>query len=205
VDTVLGVWFPGTLGGATWSGVSIDPSTGYAYVNVNELGAVGMLRRRANRRAEPEWERWAPGGAYARFWDSNDLPCQRPPWGKLHAIDLATGDYVWSVPLGVNDSLLARGVGKTGAPNLGGSIVTAGGLVFIGSTNDKRFRAFDARTGEELWATQLEASAHATPITYRGPRSGRQYVVVAAGGGGAFSRDRADVVAAYALPAAVAP
>jgi quinoprotein glucose dehydrogenase len=83
--------------------------------------------------------------------------------------------------------------------------VTAGGLVFIGSTNDKRFRAFDARTGEELWATRLEASAHATPITYRGPRSGKQYVVVAAGGGGAFSRERSDVVAAYALPDAVAP
>ena len=204
VDTVLGVWFPGTLGGATWSGVSIDPSTGYVYVNANEVGAVGMIRRRSAG-AAPGWERWAPGGSYARFWDSNDLPCQRPPWGKLHAIDLATGDYVWSVPLGVNDSLLARGVGKTGAPNLGGSIATAGGLVFIGGTNDRRFRAFDARTGEELWATRLEASAHATPITYRGPRSGRQYVVVAAGGGGAFSRERSDVVAAYALPDAVAP
>ena len=200
VDTVLGVWFPGTLGGATWSGVSIDPSTGYVYVNANEVGAVGMIRRRGAGAAQPGWERWAPGGSYARFWDSNDLPCQRPPWGKLHAIDLATGDYVWSVPLGVNDSLLARGVAKTGAPNLGGSIVTAGGLVFIGSTNDKRFRAFDARTGEELWVARLEASAHATPMTYRGPRTGKQYVVVAAGGGGAFSRDRSDVVAAYALP-----
>jgi quinoprotein glucose dehydrogenase len=199
VDTVLGVWFPGTLGGATWSGVSIDPSSGYVYVNANEVGAVGMIRRRAVG-AAPRWERWAPAGSYARFWDSNDLPCQRPPWGKLHAIDLATGDYVWSVPLGVNDSLLALGVGKTGAPNLGGSIVTAGGLVFIGGTNDKRFRAFDARTGAELWVARLEASAHATPITYRGPRSGRQFVVVAAGGGGAFSRGQSDVVAAYALP-----
>jgi len=205
MDTVLGVWFPGTLGGATWSGVSIDPSTGYAYVNVNELGAVGMLRRRAAGRAGPEWERWAPGGSYARFWDSNDLPCQRPPWGKLHAIDLATGEYAWSVPLGVNDSLLARGVGTTGAPNIGGSIVTAGGLVFIGGTNDKRFRAFDARTGAELWVTRLEASAHATPVTYRGPRTGRQYVVVAAGGGGQFDRDQSDVVAAYALPGTMAP
>jgi quinoprotein glucose dehydrogenase len=174
-------------------------------VNVNELGAVGLIRRRADGRANPGWERWSPLGAYARFWDSNDLPCQRPPWGKLHAIDLATGDYVWSVPLGVNDSLLARGVGKTGAPNIGGSIVTAGGLVFIGATNDKRFRAFDARTGAELWVTRLEGSAHATPITYRGSRTGKQYVVIAAGGAGQFGRDQADVVAAYALPGAVAP
>ena len=204
-DTVLSLWFPGTLGGATWSGVSIDPRTVYAYVNVNEIGALGIMRRRGAGRPGPEWERGAPGGAYARFWDSNDLPCQRPPWGKLHAIDLATGEYVWTATLGVNDSLLARGVGKTGAPNIGGSIVTAGGLVFIGSTNDKRFRAFDARTGAELWVTRLEGSAHATPITYRGPRSGKQYVVVAAGGGGQFDRDQADVVAAYALPEGVAP
>jgi len=204
-DTLLSVWFPGTLGGATWSGASIDPASGYAFVNVNEIGAMGMIRRRRAGSAAPEWERWAPGGGYARFWDDNDLPCTRPPWGKLHAIDLATGDYVWTVPLGVNDSLLARGVGKTGAPNIGGSIVTAGGLVFIGGTNDKRFRAFDVRTGAELWAARLEASAHATPITYRGPRTGRQYVVIAAGGGGQFDRDQADVVAAYALPGGDAP
>jgi membrane-bound PQQ-dependent dehydrogenase (glucose/quinate/shikimate family) len=200
-DTVPGVWFPGTLGGATWSGASIDPRLGYAFVNVNEVGAIGAMRRKPSGASAPEWERWSPwGGPYARFWDPNDLPCQRPPWGKLIAVNLATGDFAWSVTLGVNDSLLARGVPKTGAPNLGGSIATAGGLVFIGGTNDRRFRAFDSRTGAELWVTKLEASAHATPITYRGERSGRQFVVIAAGGGGAFDRDQADVVAAYALP-----
>ncbi|PYP77558.1 MAG: quinoprotein glucose dehydrogenase [Gemmatimonadetes bacterium] len=204
-DTVLGMWFPGTLGGATWSGASIDPATATAFVNVNEIGAMGVIRRRAPGAPAPAWERWAPGGGYARFWDDHDLPCQRPPWGKLHAIDLATGEFRWTVPLGVNDSLLARGVGKTGAPNIGGSIATAGGLVFIGSTNDKRLRAFDVRTGEELWVTRLEGSAHATPITYRGARSGKQFVVIAAGGGGQFDRDQADVVAAYALPDGVAP
>jgi quinoprotein glucose dehydrogenase len=199
-DTVLSVWFPGTLGGATWSGASIDPASGYAFVNVNEIGAMGLIRRRAAGSPEPAWERWAPTGGYARFWDDNDLPCTRPPWGKLHAIDLASGEIVWTVPLGVNDSLLARGVGKTGAPNIGGSIVTAGGLVFIGSSNDKRFRAFDSRTGAELWVARIEGSAHATPITYRGPRTGKQFVVIAAGGGGQFDRDQADVLAAYALP-----
>ena len=205
-DTVLSLWFPGTLGGATWSGVSIDPASGTAFVNVNEIGAMGLIRRRASAAAAPAWERWSPsGGPYARFWDANDLPCQRPPWGKLHAIDLATGEFRWTVPLGVNDSLLARGVDKTGAPNIGGSIATAGGLVFIGSTNDKRFRAFDARTGEELWVTRLEGSGHATPITYRGARTGKQFVVIAAGGGGQFDRDQADVVAAYALPDGAGP
>jgi len=200
IDTLPGVWFPGTLGGATWSGASIDPQLGYAFVNVNEVGAIGAMRKKPNGSSAPEWERWSPWGLYARFWDPNDLPCQRPPWGKLIAVNLATGEFAWSVTLGVNDSLLARGVPKTGAPNLGGSIATAGGLVFIGSTNDKRFRAFDARTGAELWVAKLEASAHATPITYRGERTGRQFVVIAAGGGGAFDRDQADVVAAFALP-----
>jgi glucose dehydrogenase len=200
IDTTPGVWFPGTLGGATWSGASIDPQLGYAFVNVNEVGAIGAMRRKPSGASAPEWERWSPWGTYARFWDPNDLPCQRPPWGKLIAVDLATGEFAWTVTLGVNDSLLARGVPKTGAPNLGGSIATAGGLVFIGGTNDKRFRAFDSRTGAELWVARLEASAHATPITYRGARTGRQYVVVAAGGGGAFDRDQADVVAAFALP-----
>jgi glucose dehydrogenase len=204
-DTLLGLWFPGTLGGATWSGASIDPATATAFVNVNEIGAMGVIRRRAAGAPAPAWERWAPGGNYARFWDDDDLPCQRPPWGKLHAIDLATGEYRWTVPLGVNDSLLARGVGKTGAPNIGGSIATAGGLVFIGSTNDKRLRAFDVRTGAELWVTRLEGSAHATPITYRGARTGKQFVVIAAGGGGQFDRDQSDVLAAYALPEGVGP
>jgi quinoprotein glucose dehydrogenase len=200
IDTLPGVWFPGTLGGATWSGASIDPRLGYAFVNVNEVGAIGAMREKPNGSSAPEWERFSPWGLYARFWDPNDLPCQRPPWGKLIAVNLATGEFAWSVTLGVNDGLLARGVPKTGAPNLGGSIATAGGLVFIGSTNDKRFRAFDARTGAELWVAKLEASAHATPITYRGERTGRQFVVIAAGGGGAFDRGQADVVAAFALP-----
>jgi glucose dehydrogenase len=200
IDTTPGVWFPGTLGGATWSGASVDPRLGYAFVNVNEVGAVGEMRRKSEGTLAPEWERWSPWGTYARFWDNNDLPCQRPPWGKLIAVNLATGDFAWSVTLGVNDSLLARGVPKTGAPNLGGSIATAGGLVFIGGTNDRRRRAFDSRDGAELWVTKLEASAHATPITYRGARTGRQFVVVAAGGGGAFDRDQADVIAAFALP-----
>jgi quinoprotein glucose dehydrogenase len=102
----------------------------------------------------------------------------------------------------VVDELAARGVAKTGVQSLGGGIVTAGGLVFIGATVDRRFRAFDAKTGEELWSYRLPASAHANPITFSG-RDGRQYVVIAAGGGG-FSRDLSrtvsDSLLAFALP-----
>jgi quinoprotein glucose dehydrogenase len=190
---------PGTLGGATWSGASFDPATGYLYVNTNETGAIGrMAEQPAGSRYR--FRRTSPGGEYARFLDSKRRPCVAPPWGLLHAIDLRQGTIAWQAPLGIVEDLEAKGVPKTGTSNLGGSIVTAGGLVFIAATNDSRFRAFDARTGEELWVTRLEAGGHATPITYRASHSGRQIVVIAAGGGGYFSDTSSDVVAAYALP-----
>ena len=172
--------FPGSLGGANWSGASLDPTTNYLYVNINELG---------NAR-----------GRGRRFWDDNKWPCQEPPWGTLNAVDLSSGEIVWKVPLGVVDELIQRGVPKTGVPNLGGSIVTAGGLVFIGGTNDRHFRAFDSASGEELWEVQLEANAHATPMTFRGKTSGKQYVVIAVGGGNVFSKLSSDDLIAYSLP-----
>jgi quinoprotein glucose dehydrogenase len=98
----------------------------------------------------------------------------------------------------VVDALVARGLPPTGTPNLGGAIATAGGVVFIAGSSDARFRAFDSGTGRVLWEDKLEASGHATPMTYRG-RDGKQYVVIAAGGGGYFSTTTSDVVAAYAL------
>ena len=136
------------------------------------------------------------------FSDENGWPCQQPPWGTLTAIDLDTGDTVWKVPLGAVEELEKKGLPRTGRQSLGGAIVTAGGVVFIGATVDKRFRAFDARTGEELWSAALPANAHANPMTFRG-RSGRQYVVIAAGGGGfwrALSQDISDRLIAFALP-----
>jgi quinoprotein glucose dehydrogenase len=182
--------FPGTLGGATWSGASFDPTSGLLYVNVNELGAMGSAAGAGQKRAP--WPK--------RFWDENERPCQKPPWGKLIAIDMVSGDFRWTIPLGLNEELAAQGVTDTGAPNLGGSIVTAGGVVFIGGSNDRRFRAFDARSGKELWVAKLEGSGHATPITYLGKRTARQFVVIAAGGGGYLSRHSADALVAYALP-----
>jgi len=186
------------LGGATWAGVSFDPKSGYLYVNANEVGAVGELKPQLQ--GPLSYRRVNKEGEYARFWDQDRYPCQQPPWGTLNAVDLNTGEMVWKVPLGVVDALTAKDVPQTGTLNLGGSIVTAGGLVFIAGTNDSRFRAFDAKTGKELWVERLEASGHATPMTYLGPKRQKQFVVIAAGGGGSFSEVVADVLAAYALP-----
>jgi quinoprotein glucose dehydrogenase len=197
-STALTLTFPGTLGGATWSGGAFDPVRRRLYVNVNEVGALGGLLA-LGPNAPVAYRRTGPGGEYARFWDDSRWPCQQPPWGTLNAIDLDTGQVAWTVPLGVVDELIARGVPPTGTPSLGGAITTVGGLVFIAGTNDARLRAFDADSGKELWADRLEASGHATPMTYRG-KSGRQFVVIAAGGGGYLSRTTSDVVAAYALP-----
>ena len=186
---------PGTLGGGNWSGASFDEASGYLFVNANELGAVGAMLPQAEGTPE-RYRRGSKDGEYARFWDENEWPCQRPPWGTLNAVDVNKGEIAWKVPLGGVDELKT----KTGAANLGGSIVTAGGLVFIGATTDSRFRAFDARTGEQLWATELEASAHATPVTYLGKKTGKQFVVIAAGGGGYFRGQVSDALAAFALP-----
>ncbi len=195
--------FPGTMGGATWSGGAIDETRGLLFVNTNEIGAIARMA------PEPAgspiaYRRASPWGAYARFWDSNQLPCQRPPWGLLHAVDLRTGDIAWQVPLGDAPQLAARGVTGTGTPSIGGAIATSSGLVFIAGTNDARFRAFSAETGALLWQATLPASGHATPLTYTAPRSGRQVVVIAAGGGGRFSKTVADAIVAFALPAETA-
>ena len=186
---------PGTLGGANWSGASFDRASGYLFVNANEVGAVGAMEPQAAD-APVRYRRASKDGEYARFWDQHQWPCQKPPWGTLNAVDVNKGEIVWKVPIGVVDGLKTT----TGTPNLGGSIVTDGGVVFIGATTDSRFRAFDARTGEQLWVGDLEASAYATPMTYMGKKTGKQFVVIAAGGGGYFIGKVSDVLAAFALP-----
>jgi quinoprotein glucose dehydrogenase len=196
----LTLWFPGTMGGATWSGGAIDPRTGRLFVNTNEMGALGRMEPQREGSAVA-FRRVSPWGEYARFWDSSRLPCQRPPWGQLHAVDLTTGSIAWQIPFGDAPQLAPRGITGTGTLNLGGAIVTSTGLVFIAATNDRRFRAFDADSGRVLWETTLEASGHATPAAYR-TASGREFLVVAAGGGGRFSTTVSDTVAAFALPQA---
>jgi quinoprotein glucose dehydrogenase len=134
-----------------------------------------------------------------RFWEPEKrYPCNEPPWGELIAVSANTGDIAWRVPLGIFEELEKRGL-KTGTASLGGGITTAGDLVFIAATIDGFFRAFDARTGKELWATKLDAPAHAIPSTYMGS-DGKQYVVITAGGGGFLRSPTSDAVVAFRLP-----
>ena len=193
------VLFPGTNGGANWGGGSYDPETHTLYVNSMD---VGMLYHMVERPAGSEipYRPQGSGSPNSRFWDPDLIPCQKPPFGFLTAIDLDEGTFRWRSVLGVIDKLVERGLLPTGAPNIGGSLVTAGGLVFIGATNDGRFRAFDKDTGKELWVTKLPASAHATPMTFRGRKSGRQFVVIAAGGGNKYNRTFTDTLIAFAIP-----
>jgi len=144
-----------------------------------------------------------PGGG--RFKDeATNMMCTQPPWGQLTAIDVNTGEFAWRVPLGITESL-PPDKQKTGRPGNGGTIATAGGLVFVAATDDERFRAFDAKTGRELWTYKLPGAAQATPMTYAG-RDGRQYVVITATGGSFFGNPvTSDSVIAFAVPPRTAP
>lgn len=199
--------FPSTLGGGGWGGVSHDPSLGLLFTNVNNLGQWGHMEKRTDpKTGAVTYVRTSAYGAYARFWNRDTrVPCTNPPFGELVAVDTRTGDIAWRSPLGTFPELEALGVRDTGAPNLGGSIATAGGLVFIGATNDSRFRAFDSRTGKLVWDQPIDANGHTIPITYQG-KNGKQYVaIMATGGGGFFGGTPSDSLMAFALGDQVAP
>ena len=183
--------FPGGEGGPEWAGGAFDPKLGLFIVNTNNFGYIEKLVKADNG----EWNMTS-----GRFVDPKTrLYCQQPPWGLLTAVNVNTGDIAWQVHLGVSD-LLPDGKKDTGRPSNGGPIVTASGVTFIAGTDDQRIRAFDSKSGKELWTYKLDYSAHATPITYQG-KNGRQYVaVVATGGSYLASPAGGDSVMVFALP-----
>ncbi|MGZ5779282.1 MAG: outer membrane protein assembly factor BamB family protein [Croceibacterium sp.] len=198
------IQLPGGTGGVNWGGMAVNPNTGVVYSNMSNTSLVGWVERKnttksysfdANDTNQP-YDRASVDGKGPFFSFSAPIsgkydektgrpegpvaPCYKPPWNTLTAVDANTSKVKWQVPLGINEALRP---GKQLVGNAGnaGPTVTAGGLVFVGATNDKRFRAFDAETGKQLWEAQLSNSANANPISYRG-RSGKQYVAINAGG-----------------------
>jgi quinoprotein glucose dehydrogenase len=180
--------FPGLLGGHNWGGAAFDPGTGYVFVFNQDVGSFGWVEDAPGaqpvpfRRASPR-----PGNFEVRMGESA-WPCQKPPWGRLTAIDAATGDIAWQVPLGITEGL-PPGRRNTGRPGRAAAIATGGGVLFVGATDDSRFRAIESTTGRELWSDVLPAPGNADPMTYGGA-DGRQYVAIVA----------TDEVIVYRLP-----
>lgn len=190
------LFWPGSLGGANWGSGSFDPTTHLFYINTSEIGNFQYMAKSPEGSEVAYRSRGASKGG-TKFVDQDGYPCQRPPWGVLTAIDMDTGEFKWRSTLGVVDALTAKGIPPTGISNLGGSLVTAGGLLFIAATNDSRFRAFDKMTGKELWTVLLPAVAHATPMTYTGPKNRKQYIAISVGG---IGKKITDELVVYALP-----
>ena len=198
------IYSPGFAGGSNWGGIAFDPRRQLVIANTMNLPWLMALVPRKEVAAEmndPKYRGWEfglmRGTPYAMrrrtFMSGLGIPCVRPPWGTLTAVDMVHGTIKWQVPLG--DAPIVHL--NLGMPNLGGPVVTASGLVFIAASLDDRMRAFDIDTGKVLWQAKLPAGGQATPMTYS--VGGRQYVVIAAGGY-KDSSTRGDYLIAYALP-----
>ncbi len=209
-ETIL---FPFTGGGSNWGSGAYDPVHNRLYANTSSAINMITLVKRADVPNDKGAREEKPFGK-ARLFPMTGapfamtsemlvgplgLPCNPPPWGVLHAIDMNDGSVVWETPLGTTESLAPLGIAfKWGTPNSGGPLATAGGLIFIGATMDNYLRAFDAKSGKEIWAAQLPAGGQATPMSYEW--EGRQYIVIAVGGHSEMKTKAGDYVMAFALP-----
>lgn len=208
------ILYPGNLGGMNWSGTSFDPVHGLLIANTNHLATLITLipRKALLQPGKMDAEVKAhPGAEYGRqtgtpyvlrrewLLNAKRLPQTPPPWGTLSAVDLTTGALRWEVPLGTLPGMeQVPGSAQWGSINLGGSFVTASGLVFIAATMDDCLRAFDVETGKELWKTHLPAGGQAAPMTYQ--LGGKQYIVICAGGHSRLGTTAGDYVIAFTLP-----
>lgn len=193
--------YPFTAGGSNWGGVSWDPQRQLLIANTTNVAGVAQLIPQASG---SEQGRVLDGTPYrlrtSPFLSPWGAPCVRPPWGKLTAIDMTTGQKRWEVPLGTTRDQAPWPLWfKMGVPNQGGSLTTASGLTFIAATTDRYIRAFSTDTGKELWKSRLPAGGQANPMTYRLSATGKQYVVIAAGGHRFLRMPEGDAVVAYAL------
>jgi quinoprotein glucose dehydrogenase len=204
------IQYPGMVGGMNWGSAAVDPQRQVLVVNVQRIATYVRLVPRADFEAQfgdhPPAYGWEPqaGTPYALervpLLSPLGAPCNPPPWGELVGIELGTGRVLWRTALGTTRDLAPWPFWlATGTPNLGGPMLTASGLAFIGATTDHFLRAFDVASGAELWRARLPTSAHATPMTYRLRPDAKQYVVIAAGGHGLLGTPPGDALLAFAL------
>lgn len=215
ITTVPTITYPAVGGGINWGSVSIDPQRGLMAVNTLHLANVNRLApRKPGEPVKGGFEGGVimfpqAGTPYSfesfPFLSPIFAPCQRPPYGTISVFDIATRKLVWRKPLGTAEGSGPLGLSshlplRMGAPNFGGSLTTAGGLVFIAASQDRRLHAYDIGNGREMWSAKLPAVGAAMPVSYVSPRTGRQYIVIAAGGHFAIPGPHAAAIMAYALP-----